>query len=51
MSREAHSAHPADHAELQGIPMKKLRISGSRGVKVKAVCDVVLLIDKFTEIS
>jgi len=46
----AQSAHPADRAQLQGIPTK-LRISGSTGVKVKAECDVVLLIDKFTEIT
>jgi len=50
MSRVAHCAHPADRAQLQGIPTK-LRISGSRGVKVKADCDVVLLIDKSTEIK
>ena len=50
MSRVAHSAHPPDRAQLQGIPTK-LRICGSRDVKVKADCDVVLLIDNFTEIT
>ena len=50
MSRVPHSAQPADRAQLQGIPTK-LRISGSRDVKVKADCDVVLLIDESTEIT